>query len=144
MKWQQHVAFPTVRCLDLHGRTSPTSFHLGSSHCLTSPYLTLFRVQATIYRLGILWFIRCNFWTLSATAISTRKYWIPSDLQSQAGKSRISTTVGDHVGICRCRSFCKLFYPFFGCIKIRPFAQQCDMGSPRYDWFLWRVSQVIP
>jgi hypothetical protein len=60
--------------------------------------------------LGISWFIRCNLQLLISTAISTRKYWIPFDLQSQAGKSRTSTTVGDHVGICRCRSFLALLH----------------------------------
>ena len=46
---------------------------------------------------------------LTATAISAGKYWIPFDLQSQAGKSRLNTTVREYVGIGRCRSFLHFF-----------------------------------
>ena len=41
---------------------------------------------------------KCNF-LVSATAIHTRTYQIPSDLWSQAGNGSVSTMVGDHMGI---------------------------------------------
>ena len=39
------------------------------------------------------------FFKISATAIHTRTYQIPSDLWSQAGTGSVSTMVGDHMGI---------------------------------------------
>ena len=50
---------------------------------------------------------------LSATAISCRSHWIPSDLQSYAAKSPSNTVVGDHTG----RPGCCSFYSTLKCIK---------------------------
>ena len=41
-----------------------------------------------------------------STAILTRKYWIPSDLQSQASEGAVSIMVGDHMRILRAVDFC--------------------------------------
>ena len=43
---------------------------------------------------------------VAATATSPRTYWIPFDLQSQAGKSPFSIVVRNDTGIGGCCSFC--------------------------------------
>src|SRR5271163_2073716 len=76
---------------------------------------------------GLYDFFEC-YWT--ATAISTRKYPVPFDPGSQAGKSPPSTAVRENVGIPGCCSFFDHFWSYF-----LPIFHFCSQITRKLDGF---------